>query len=109
MNEQQAEDGALVVIDPLRAPARDLHETWREDATKTVGQLVAEGVDRKEAQRRIRWARRQVKRMAEMDAFIEDLAAKRSARLSQAFAAPIPADTRRLVSEVGEDGAEGPR
>lgn len=78
--EERHDQGDLVVIDPSRAPARDLHETWREDATKTVGQLVAEGVDRKEAQRRIRWARRQEKRMAEAVAFAEALTAKRAAR-----------------------------
>ena len=77
MNEQQDEE----VIDSLRAPARDLHETWREDATKAPGQLMAEeGIDRKEATRRVRWARRQEKRQEELIAFAEALAAKRAAR-----------------------------
>lgn len=73
------------VIDSLRAPARDLHETWRSDATKTPGQLMAaEGVDRKEATRRVRWARRQQKREDEMVAVMEDLNAKRLARKTAA-------------------------
>lgn len=88
----------LVVIDPSRAPARDLHETWREDATKTVGQLVAEGVDRKEAQRRIRWARRQAKRMAEAVAFAEALTAKRAARRR-----PEPGRTPSLQTTTEND------
>lgn len=112
--ERRRGDG---VIDSLRAPecapARDLHETWREDATKTVGQLVAEGVERKEAARRVRWARRQARRMDEAVATLEGLvaqrAARRSARLSGAFVAPIPADIRRRGFEVEEDGAEGSR
>lgn len=73
------------VIDPLRAPARDLHETWRSDLSKTPGQLMAEeGIDRKEATRRVRWARRQQKRMDEMVAVVEDLNAKRLARKTAA-------------------------
>ena len=73
------------VIDSLRAPSRDLHETWRSDATKTPGQIVAEeGVERKEATRRVRWARRQQKRMDEMGAVIEELNAKRLARKTTA-------------------------
>lgn len=79
----QGADGS-VVIDPLRAPARDLHAEWRADATKTPGQLVAEGVDRKEATRRVRWARRQLKREAEMAAFLEELDARRAARKTAA-------------------------
>lgn len=83
MNEQQhkPETDGGAVIDPLRAPARDLHETWRSDVTKTPGQIVAEeGVDRKEATRRVRWARRQQKRMDEMTALIDELSAKRVPR-----------------------------
>jgi len=75
----------VAVIDPLRAPARDLHETWQSDLTKTPGQLMAEeGIDRKEATRRVRWARRQQKRMDEMFAVVEELNAKRLARKTAA-------------------------
>lgn len=100
MNEHEQADHPedVVVTDPLRAPARDLHETWREDAAKTVGQLVAEGVDRKEAQRRIRWARRQAKRMAEAVAFAEALTAKRAARRR-----PEPGRTPLLETTTDSD------
>lgn len=89
--EERPEDRRdMGVIDPLRAPARDLHETWRSDATKTPGQLMAEeGIDRKEATRRVRWARRQQKRMDEMVAVVEDLNAKRLARKTAAGRTPL--------------------
>lgn len=125
MNEQHETDG---VIDSLRAPARDLHETWREDATKTPGQLMAEeGIDRKEATRRVRWARRQEKRQEELIAFAEALAAKRAARrrpepgrtfplqtgagegVSETARAAHPAGKGRTASENEEDGTEGSR
>lgn len=104
MTEQQPEDAGVIepsragaheerrdmeVIEPLRPPARDLHETWREDATKTPGQIVAEeGVDHKEATRRVRWARRQQKRMDELGALVEELNAKRLARKTSAGQPP---------------------
>ncbi|GAA3020160.1 hypothetical protein GCM10010462_02690 [Microbacterium dextranolyticum] len=80
------------VIESLRAPTRDLHEEWRSDATKTVRQLMDEGVDRWEAARRVRWARRQLQRAEEMAAFIEKLAANREARKSAA-GRPFPLQT----------------
>lgn len=81
MNEQQNEPGHEVVIDPLRAPAHEDRAQWEADAARTVGQLVAEGVERKEAERRIRKARRRLKeearRAAVLESLIQDRAEKR--------------------------------
>lgn len=102
-HEERAETPEGVdVIDPLRAPARELHETWREDATKTPGQIVAEeGVERKEATRRVRWARRQQKREDEMFAVVEELNAKRLARKTAA-GRTFPLETTTNAHEGSE-------
>ncbi|WP_295014732.1 hypothetical protein [uncultured Microbacterium sp.] len=96
MSEQQHETDEVGVIDSLRAPARNLHETWRSDLTKTAGQLMAEeGIDRKEAQNRVLWARRQQKREDKAFAFAEALAAKHAARRR-----PEPGRTPSLQTET---------
>ncbi|MCK8608879.1 hypothetical protein [Agromyces sp. C10] len=82
--EAQPPTGEGGVIEASRAGARDDHADWRADAAKTVGQLVAEGVDRKEAARRIRWARRTARRHAQMDALLEGLDARRAERKTSA-------------------------
>lgn len=78
------------VIDPLRAPTRNLHETWRSDLTKTAGQLMAEeGIDRKEAQNRVLWARRQQKRQEEFFAAVNRFHATRRVRKPEPGRTPL--------------------
>ena len=111
--QNEPEESDMEVIDSLRAPTREdvrrrisegvqaaNRRRWEADAALSP----EAGVGGRTAERRKRTAKKRLRQLADREAFITQLM---SQRRSEPFEAPIPADTRRQVSDIEDDSTEG--